>query len=523
MCPSKIFVCSVPQRSAGLVFMTFDSDPLTHSSPTLSSAPPIAPDAASRPPLQQSTSTEVMGNDRLAPLIYWLVDSLRPSLVVEIGGGDQGALAAARQAAMEIGLQTQCIAVAARRQDATSAVWPAANVRDASPTEAAKSEDTNQPACEFRDGSIDLLLVVRPDAVQIDGPPWRAKLSERAVVLQMGTAAGGSPFDAALPIFRFNQPDAAFVGVGLRQVPQLQALFESTTSPGATQVVRALFERLSRSARQDAVMERLLRATSEAMNGLRACELDLHAVRESLDRAGVPRVTPSALGNDRTERATALPQQAEEAARPPVVAQAGEHAQAFAQAIRARDAAVATQRDLESRLAARHAEIAKLVDLVASLQDRLATEPPVSVPPEPSATGSGVRNQSPPETRAALAGAYRRMRRWVGSLTRRRRTRVAGADVRACRESGLFDEAWYLSRYPDVKASGAEPIEHFLIFGGAERRDPGPKFNTTEYLRLNPDVATSNVNPLLHYLRHGAHEGRDLPTGYRLPSKRHGS
>lgn len=503
--------------------MTFDPEPLTHSSPPQSSALPIAVEAALGPPLQQSTSTEVKGDDRLASLIYWLVDSLRPALVVQIGGTDQGALAATCQAALEIGLHTQCIAVAARRQDESSALWPAANVRDTSPVEAPKSEDTIHPVSEVQDGSIDLLLVGRSDAVRIDGPPWRAKLSERAVVLQIGTAAGEYPFDATLPIFRFNEPDALFVGVGLRQVPQLQALFESTTSPGATQVVQGLFERLSRSARQDAITGRLLRASSEVLNRLQACELDLQAVRESLDRAGIPRAAPSTLGSDRTERATALPQNAQEAARPPVVAQTGEHAKALAQAIKERDAAVATRHDLETRLAARHAEIAKLVDLVASLQDRLATTPPVSAPTEPSTTECGIRSQSLPETRASLAGAFRRMRRWVGSITRRRRTRVVGADVRACRESGLFDEAWYLSRYPDVKANGADPIEHFLIFGGAERRDPGPKFNTTEYLRLNPDVAVSNVNPLLHYLRHGAREGRDLPTGYRLPRKRHGS
>ena len=33
---------------------------------------------------------------------------------------------------------------------------------------------------------------------------------------------------------------------------------------------------------------------------------------------------------------------------------------------------------------------------------------------------------------------------------------------------------WYLSRYPDVAASGSEPLHHFVHYGAAEGRDPEP-------------------------------------------------
>ncbi|MBX3491400.1 MAG: glycosyltransferase [Parvibaculum sp.] len=75
-------------------------------------------------------------------------------------------------------------------------------------------------------------------------------------------------------------------------------------------------------------------------------------------------------------------------------------------------------------------------------------------------------------------------------------------------ESDLFDVEWYKAAYPDVAASGADPIMHYLAYGAREGRDPGPWFDTRWYLLRYPDVAQSNVNPLLHYITHGEQEGR---------------
>ena len=43
--------------------------------------------------------------------------------------------------------------------------------------------------------------------------------------------------------------------------------------------------------------------------------------------------------------------------------------------------------------------------------------------------------------------------------------------------SGFFDPGWYLSRYPDVAASGTEPLHHFVHYGAAEGRDPNRFFD----------------------------------------------
>jgi hypothetical protein len=41
----------------------------------------------------------------------------------------------------------------------------------------------------------------------------------------------------------------------------------------------------------------------------------------------------------------------------------------------------------------------------------------------------------------------------------------------------VVDRAWYLSRYPDVAAAGADPGAHFLRFGLSEGRQPNPHWS----------------------------------------------
>jgi glycosyltransferase involved in cell wall biosynthesis len=81
-------------------------------------------------------------------------------------------------------------------------------------------------------------------------------------------------------------------------------------------------------------------------------------------------------------------------------------------------------------------------------------------------------------------------------------------NLQVIRDSSFFDAEWYLNRYPDIAQSGSDPLEHFLIFGGAERRNPSAHFDTAKYLQLHPDVKQTGLNPLLHFELHGRHEGR---------------
>lgn len=74
--------------------------------------------------------------------------------------------------------------------------------------------------------------------------------------------------------------------------------------------------------------------------------------------------------------------------------------------------------------------------------------------------------------------------------------------------NSVFDSHWYQQTYPDVAAKGMNPLLHYALAGSAEGRDPSPDFHSSYYLSNNQDVRESGMNPLTHYLRSGIHEGR---------------
>lgn len=71
-----------------------------------------------------------------------------------------------------------------------------------------------------------------------------------------------------------------------------------------------------------------------------------------------------------------------------------------------------------------------------------------------------------------------------------------------------LDKAFYLSTNPDVRASGIDPVRHYIAHGHAEGRDPTPDFSTSGYLARYPDVVSAGLNAFHHYLQHGRHENR---------------
>jgi O-antigen biosynthesis protein len=155
------------------------------------------------------------------------------------------------------------------------------------------------------------------------------------------------------------------------------------------------------------------------------------------------------------------------------------------------------------------------------------------------------------------------------------------AKIEAINNSVQFDADWYLNTYLDVAKAGVNPAQHFLDFGAREGRDPGPFssiradktkdvmtshdsktknkipsvtatakgvrttienprfslfrlaenarsliwgsnthkkiqqrlnssgiFDRNWYLEHNQDVSSEGMDPLIHYVRHGATEGR---------------
>lgn len=82
--------------------------------------------------------------------------------------------------------------------------------------------------------------------------------------------------------------------------------------------------------------------------------------------------------------------------------------------------------------------------------------------------------------------------------------------IRDIRRSDLFDATWYVRQYPDVREARYDPATHYIRYGLAQRRHPGPGFDAAWYLDHHGDAVQPGQNPLLHYLRLGKEQGLQI-------------
>jgi glycosyltransferase involved in cell wall biosynthesis len=82
------------------------------------------------------------------------------------------------------------------------------------------------------------------------------------------------------------------------------------------------------------------------------------------------------------------------------------------------------------------------------------------------------------------------------------------AEVEAIRKSGLFDESFYRSMYPNALPPSSDAIRHYCEFGWREGKNPTDDFDTRGYLNANNDIKNGRINPFWHYIIAGAKEAR---------------
>jgi glycosyltransferase involved in cell wall biosynthesis len=83
----------------------------------------------------------------------------------------------------------------------------------------------------------------------------------------------------------------------------------------------------------------------------------------------------------------------------------------------------------------------------------------------------------------------------------RRRVAVYVNDIDLLKSSSYFDAAFYRERYPDT--AEVDPYRHYLEHGGLEERWPSAHFDPVAYRSAYADVRASGANPLIHFLREG--------------------
>lgn len=78
---------------------------------------------------------------------------------------------------------------------------------------------------------------------------------------------------------------------------------------------------------------------------------------------------------------------------------------------------------------------------------------------------------------------------------------------KAIRRNNLFDDDFYLEKYPKVASSGMDPLLHYIFFGFEEGKKPNKTFDGVFYKNHYSDV---NINPLVHYALYGIKENRQI-------------
>ncbi|MFC3110966.1 glycoside hydrolase family 99-like domain-containing protein [Undibacterium arcticum] len=94
----------------------------------------------------------------------------------------------------------------------------------------------------------------------------------------------------------------------------------------------------------------------------------------------------------------------------------------------------------------------------------------------------------------------------LGKIAERSRIR---REVETIKESGLFDEPFYRSMYPDLQSLSLDVIRHYCEHGWREGRNPSANFDTRCYLATYSDIRNADINPFWHYVVVGASELRN--------------
>jgi ubiquinone/menaquinone biosynthesis C-methylase UbiE len=412
------------------------------------------------------------------PFAHWIVGATRPRSLVELGTHNGVSYSAFCEAVVHNGLETRCYAVDTWTGDEQGGhygeevywnLWRFHESRYGAFSQLLRCS-FDAALDYFADHSVDILHMDglhTYGAVRHDFEKWRPKLSAQAVVLFHDTNVRDREFGiwrlwdelrSRYPSFEFlHGHGLGVLQVGAEAMPQVVSLC-ALHDPTKVSVIRKRFSLLG---------ERwLLDARERLPDGQVAAEA---ARREKLEKE-LLRVT----GEARDLRAeVAWRAASEERLRTRAAHARAEAAEAIERASRAEERAIRVELRVGETLRSKHVPLS-------------------------------VRRTLRKGTKLAWWTLSLRL---VPKLLEWKRRRHEALLITA---SSLFDADWYAARYPDVAAANVDPLTHYLMWGGVERRDPGPNFNTTWYLERYPDVKASRMNPLVHYLAHGVAEGREI-------------
>jgi len=485
------------------------------------------------------------------PFAFWLVEAMRPRVIVELGTQSGNSYAAFVQGVQALNLEAACYAVDTWQGDPQAGFygedvfteWSAFHERHFANCSRLMRMTFDEARERFSDGSIDLLHIDglhTLEAVRHDFERWRSALSARGVVLfhdinvregEFGAWRFWEDVRATYPSFEFTHGHGLGVlAVGNDAADDVRWLTRLRGDDEGTALVRRFFHGLGDGFRLQLQAETLDAARDQSVRQLRDAEIRLGALE--VDRDNLARALDSLRAEDESGRQK-LAQQLESATeREEDLARARQQLAGAAEVqqrlIEQRELALKQLHDLqvmhvaavragsarEKRLQARLADVEDEGRAISEQSRRRQLEAEAArVETAKRAVAFAAWIRPSHERASRFARGIERLRQaglppeqaWQHPLRFARgavrlRHQEFRLQVAQLTESGLFDPGFY--RRTAGLDETTNLVARFLLHGDAAGERPHPLFDPKWYVSRHGD-AIGDHPPLLHYIRSG--------------------
>ena len=499
-----------------------------------------------------------------APFAFWLIETLRPRFLVELGTHGGLSYFAFCQAVQRLQLDTCCYAVDTWKGDEHAGFYGEEVFRDVrnhndqrySAFSTLIRSTFDEASHHFRKQSIDLLHIDGRhfyDDVKHDFETWQPKLSNRAVVIFHDTNVRERDFGVfALwrelcqerPHFEFfHGHGLGILGIGNDLPDRILALFAARANVEASTQIRRAYSRLGSAVTFQVRSEQVQLAAESQVAGLNKALAERDARVAALQQALAERdarvaALEQALSERNSKRRALQQALAEWDVKVSALDQARAERKRTKLSMHGQEGTARNQQD-QSRLLQ--------VNRLNSLADRRQ-----SVPEDREADGklleeSGLFDADAYRAAAGIDAATNAAEHYLAVGWRQKiepgpdfegrfldpyfrsagfdgppamtyiRLRAAGWPVYATRAqaepvaaliraSNLFDAAGYAARHSSI--GELDPALHYVIVGELMGLMPSDGFDPEYYGDRNPDIVQGRNGRLAHYLTSGRAEGR---------------